>query len=120
MVWESAEGATFQWTAIDDGLMGVPTYVETLAKSNPGMPAFVESISNSARPIPFLTGQHWRGYPNLKAAIIVHIFKLCRRGRPIEIDQPEPGMDKKNLTGNTNKPSFSRGLNTSTSIASSD
>jgi sugar phosphate isomerase/epimerase len=95
MVWESAEGATFQWTAVGDGLMEVPSYVQTLAKSNPGMPIFVESISNSARPIPFLTNEHWEGYPNLKAADIVDFLKLCRRGHEIEIDQPEPGMDKK-------------------------
>lgn len=95
MVWQSAEGATFQWTAVGDGLMDVSTYVQTLAKSNPGMPIFVESISNSARPIPFLTDPHWRGYPNLKAAGIVDFLRLCRRGHSIEIDQPEPGMDKK-------------------------
>ena len=95
MVWESAEGATFEWTAVGDGLMDVSTYVQTLAKSNPSMPIFVESISNSARPIPFLTYEHWKGYPNLTAANIVDFLKLCRRGHEIEIDQPEPGMDKK-------------------------
>ncbi len=95
MVWESAEGATFQWTAVGEGLMDAPTYVQTLAQSNPGMPIFVETISNSARPIPFLTDAYWKGYPNLKAAQIVGFLKLCRRGRPIEIDQPEPGMNQK-------------------------
>ncbi len=39
-----SEGATFEWTAISDGLMGVPTYVRTLARANPDMPIFVESI----------------------------------------------------------------------------
>ncbi len=95
MVWESPEGVTFQWTAVGDGLMDVPTYVQTLSKSNPAMPIFVESISNSARPIPFLTDEHWEGYPNLKAADIVDFLKLCRRGRAIAIDQPAPGMNKK-------------------------
>lgn len=95
MVWESPEGATFQWTAVGDGLMDVPTYVQTLAKSKPGMPIFVESISNSARPIPFLTEKHWKGYPNLKGADIVDFLKLCRRGHSMEIDLPKPGVDKK-------------------------
>lgn len=95
MVWESAEGSTFQWTALGDGLMDVPAYVQTLAKSNPGMPVFVESISNSPRPIPFLTKEHWKGYPNLHAADIVDFLKLCRRGHEIGVDQPAPGTGKK-------------------------
>lgn len=94
MVWQSEDGATFQWTAVGEGLMDVPTYVQTLAKANPGMPIFVESISNSARPIPYLTDEHWKGYPNLKAADIVEFLKLCRRGHAIEVDKPEPGMEK--------------------------
>lgn len=95
MVWPSQEGATFQWTAVGDGLMDVPVYIETLAKANPGMPVFVESISNSARPIPFLTEEHWDGYPDLKASGIVDFLKLCRRGHAIDVDQPPQGMDKK-------------------------
>lgn len=95
MIWETPEGATFQWTAVGDGLMDVPTYVQTLAKSKPGMPIFVESISNSARSIPFLTDEHWKGYPNLKAADIVDFLKLSRRGHSMEIDQPKPRVDKK-------------------------
>jgi sugar phosphate isomerase/epimerase len=94
MVWESAEGATFQWTAVGDGLMDVPTYVHTLATANPGMPIFVESISNSSRPIPFLTQEHWKAYPDLTATGIVDFLKLCRRGRAIKIDQPPPGTDE--------------------------
>jgi len=96
-VWDSADGATFQWTAVGDGMMDVPTYVQTLAKSNPGMPVFVESISNSARPIAYLTDQHWKGYPNLKATDIVDFLRLCRRGQPIEIDLPPAGMNQKDF-----------------------
>lgn len=95
MIWESAEGATFQWTAVGDGLMDVPTYVQTLAKSNPGMPMFVESISNSPRQLPFLTAKHWEGYPNLKAEEIVDFLKLCRRGHSIGTDAPNSGVNKK-------------------------
>ncbi|TWU31811.1 sugar phosphate isomerase/epimerase family protein [Novipirellula artificiosorum] len=95
MIWESPEGATFQWTAVGDGLMDVPAYVKTLAKSNPGMPIFVESISNSARPIPFLTEEHWEGYPNLKAKSIVDFLALCRRGHEIGVDEPAEGVDAK-------------------------
>ncbi|MEM9365501.1 MAG: sugar phosphate isomerase/epimerase [Planctomycetota bacterium] len=95
MVWESEDGATFQWTAVGEGLMDVPTYVQTLANTNPGMPIFVESISNSARPIPFLKDEHWQGYPGLAATDILDFLKLVRRGHKIEVESPHPGMDQK-------------------------
>ncbi len=88
MVWESEDGATFQWTAIGDGLLDAPEFAECMATLCPGVPLFVETISNSPRPIPFLTGQHWEGYPNLHAADIVAFLSLCRRGRPIRLVEP--------------------------------
>jgi sugar phosphate isomerase/epimerase len=95
MVWESEDGATFQWTAIGDGLMDVPTFTEQMAALCPGVPLFVESISNSPRPIPFLKKEFWEGYPNLRAADIVDFLNLCRRGQPIKLAEPPAGMDKK-------------------------
>lgn len=95
MVWESEAGATFQWTAVGAGLMDVPAYVQVLQQARSGMPIFVESISNSARPIPFLTDEHWAGYPQLSAADIVDFLKLLRRGHAIEVQAPKPGEDRK-------------------------
>jgi len=95
MVWESEEGATFQWTAVGDGLMDVPAYVQHLATLCPGVPLFVESISNSARPIPFLTEDWWAGFPDVRAADIVDFLALCRRGNAIDIDLLPEGMDQK-------------------------
>jgi sugar phosphate isomerase/epimerase len=95
MVWESKEGAIFQWTAIGDGLMDVPAFTQYMAKLCPGVPLFVETISNSPRPIPFLTSDFWKGYPNLRASELVDFLTLCRRGRPIEIVEPTPSMDAK-------------------------
>ena len=111
MVWESADGATFQWTAIGDGLMDVPTYVQTLAGSNPEMPIFVESISNSARPIPFLTEEHWNGFPNLKAAGIKDFLKLLRQGHAIEIDMPAAGSDAKEFEQQHQLAEFRKSIN---------
>lgn len=94
MVWQSPTGATFQWTALGQGLMDVPKYVSTLSAANPEMPIFVESISNSAREIPFLTAGHWKAYPDLRAAEIADFLTLCRRGHAIEIASPPSGTDK--------------------------
>ncbi len=94
-VWPSEDGARFQWMAVGEGMMDVPNYVDTLAGANPGMPIFVESISNSARPIPYLTREYWKAYPNLDASQIIDFLKLVRKGKPARIDKPAEGQDEK-------------------------
>lgn len=110
MVWESEEGATFQWTAVGEGLMDVPTYVQHLDELAPGVPLFVESISNSARPIPFLTPQWWDGFPDVRAADIVDFLALVRRGHEIEVDLPPEGMDQKTFDQQHQKAEFVRSI----------
>jgi hypothetical protein len=44
--------------AVGEDMMDVLMYVDTLANANAGIPIFVESISNSPRPIPILTNEH--------------------------------------------------------------
>lgn len=110
MVWESEEGATFQWTAIGEGLMEVPAYVQHLAALCPGVPLFVETISNSARPIPFLTDEWWKGFPNVRASTIVDFLALCRRGHPIDIDVPPEGMDRKEFDQDHQRKEFLKSI----------
>lgn len=110
MVWPSEEGATFQWTAIGDGLMDVPAYTKHMATLCPGVPLFVESISNSARPIPYLTKEHWKGYPKLRAADIVDFLALVRRGHPIEIVKPAPGVDQTTFDRQHQKAEFEKSI----------
>ncbi|MEL7500711.1 MAG: sugar phosphate isomerase/epimerase [Planctomycetota bacterium] len=94
-VWPSEQGAKFQWLALGKGMMDVKQYVDTLAESNPGMPIFVETISNSIRPIPFLTADYWKAYPDLNASQIIDFLKLVRRGTAATIDEPANGVDRK-------------------------
>ncbi len=93
MVWESEEGATFQWTAIGQGLMDFDLYTKNMAKYCPGVPLHIETISNSPRPIPFLTQEFWEGFKNVKAKDLVPFMKLLRKGHPIEAAVPPAGMD---------------------------
>ena len=109
-VWDSEDGATFQWMAIGDGMMDVPKYVKTLSQSNPEMPVFVESISNSNRPIPYLTEEHWKGYANLHASNIVDFLALCRRGKPMDVDLPPEGADKKEFDRMHQKAEFLKSI----------
>ncbi len=95
MVWESPEGATFQWTAIGEGLMDVPAYLHRFQQLCPDAPFFVETISNMQRPIPFLTETFWRGFPKLKAADITAFLALCRQGHALNIQKPSAGIEPK-------------------------
>ena len=110
MVWETEEGATFQWMAIGDGLMDAPAYTQHMATLCPGVPLFVESISNSPRPIPFLTADFWKGYPNLRAEDIADFLALLRRGHPIEIVKAPPGMDVKTFEKQHQRAEFEKSI----------
>jgi hypothetical protein len=76
----------------------------------PGVPLFVESISNSPRPIPFLTADFWKGYPNLRAEDIADFLALLRRGHPIEIVKAPPGMDVKTFEKQHQRAEFEKSI----------
>jgi 3-oxoisoapionate decarboxylase len=95
VIWQTPEGAMFQWTAIGEGMLEVPTYVATMAKLCPEVPLLLETISNSPRPIPFLKAEHWKIYPKVRAADIVDFLTLCRRGQAIATVKPPAGADAK-------------------------
>jgi len=110
MVWESPEGATFQWTALGDGLMDVPAFVGLMQRHCPTAPLHLEIISNSPRPIPFLQRDHWKVYPNLRAAGIADFLALCRRGRPLEVVKPPAGTDAKAFEKQYQRDEFERSV----------
>ena len=78
LVWESAGGATFQWSAFGDDLMDLPTYVQELATLCPG--------------VPFLQEDWWKAFPEVRAADIVDFLALCRQGKSIRVDVPAEAM----------------------------
>ncbi len=112
MIWESPEGAVFQWTSIGAGLMDVPTYVNRFKQLCPTAPLFVESISNFSRPIPYLTEAFWKGFPDVKAADMTAFLALCRRGRTLEIVSAPAGTDAKEFEQQHQKTEFARSIAT--------
>jgi sugar phosphate isomerase/epimerase len=95
MLWETDDGAIMQWTAAGEGLMDFPLYVKRMAALCPDVPLAVESISNSPRPIPFLTDEFWTGFPDLPASGITDFLKLLRKGHPLQFLKPPEGVDQK-------------------------
>jgi sugar phosphate isomerase/epimerase len=95
MLWETDDGAIMQWTAVGEGLMDFPLYAKRMVTLCPGVPIIVESISNSPRPIPFLTDEFWTGFPNLPASGIAGFLRMLRKGHALEFLEPPEGVDQK-------------------------
>jgi 3-oxoisoapionate decarboxylase len=97
MVWQSEEGATFQWTAVGEGQMDFMFITDYMQENCPGVPIHLETISNSPRIIPYLDQEYWTAFPNLRASEIVDFLKMAREGHQIEFKEPPAGMGKKDF-----------------------
>ena len=83
MIWESANGAMVQWTAMGEGCVDLKTYFEIFAKLCPNVPAHIETISGFAREFPYLTPDFWKPWPQVRARDFARFVALAKRGQPI-------------------------------------
>jgi sugar phosphate isomerase/epimerase len=95
VIWPTETGATFQWTAVGEGMMDFGFYTQYLRENCPGVPIHLETISNSPREIPYLTTAYWEGWPRLKASGMIDFLKMVREGHPIEVARAPEGTDQK-------------------------
>ena len=94
IIWETEEGASYQGKAIGEGLINFKKYAKVLAKSCPGVPLHVETISNRPIDLPFRTSDFMLGHPELTEAEIDHFLKFARKGTSQEVLIPEDGNSK--------------------------
>ena len=94
-IWETENGATFQWTALGDGSMDMNKYTNMMSELCPGVPLHIESISDKQTEIPFLKEDFWVGYPDLKAAELLDFYNMIRAGQPMQLLSPPTGVDAK-------------------------
>jgi 3-oxoisoapionate decarboxylase len=83
-VWESANGATVQWTAMGEGNVDLKAYFEKFAALCPGVPVHIETISGFNREIPYLKADFWNLWPKAKAKDFAKFLALAKRGKPRE------------------------------------
>lgn len=81
-VWESANGATIQWTAMGEGNVDLKTYFQKFAALCPGVPVHIETISGFNREITYLKDDFWKVWPKAKAADFARFVALAKRGKP--------------------------------------
>ncbi|MGZ4961230.1 MAG: sugar phosphate isomerase/epimerase family protein [Limisphaerales bacterium] len=83
MVWESANGATVQWTAMGEGNVDVKTYFNRFAELCPGIPVHIETISGFARETPYWKPDFWKVWPKMPAKNFARFLVLAKTGKPL-------------------------------------
>ena len=83
MVWEYADGAKVQWTAMGEGCVDLKKYFEKFAEFCPNVPIHIETISGFAREIPYLKNDFWKLWPKMKADDFARFIALTKRGKEI-------------------------------------
>ena len=109
MIWETPEGASIQWTAIGDGLVDWPRYLDRWRALCPNVPFQIETISGFSRAFPYKTDAFWASYDRRPEAL-VKFEMLAKKGRPLPAFQAEPGADKRLSEQNFQKQELERSI----------
>jgi sugar phosphate isomerase/epimerase len=83
MVWETAEGASVQWTAMGEGCVDLNHYFEVYEKLCPSVPVQLEIISGLRRDFPYLQAEFWQPYSSVAGHSFARFIRLAKRGRPL-------------------------------------
>src|SRR5881396_1220172 len=83
-VWESANGATVQWTAMGEGTVDLKSYFDKFALLCPEVPVHIETISGFNRELPYLKEDFWKVWPKAKAKDFARFLALAKQGKPRE------------------------------------
>src|SRR6266446_284118 len=81
-VWETADGAVLQWTAMGEGNVDWKCYFARFAELCPNAPVQLEIISGRPIPIPYLRDEFWDAYPKARIREFMKFAALARRGSP--------------------------------------
>jgi sugar phosphate isomerase/epimerase len=84
MIWEYADGAKVQWTAMGEGLVDGRAYFKRFAELCPSVPAHLEIISGFTRDFPYLKQEFWNPFPKARAEDFAKFLAMAKRGKPIE------------------------------------
>lgn len=82
-IWEYADGAKVQWTAMGEGNVDWKAYFDRFAMLCPGVPVHIETISGFPRELPYLKADFWKTFPKARAKDLAKFITLAKRGKPI-------------------------------------
>lgn len=84
MIWEDAEGARVQWTAMGEGVVDWKKYFQRFASLCPNVPVHLEIISGGNRFFPYLHADFWNVWPKAKAEDLAKFVALAKQGHRID------------------------------------
>jgi hypothetical protein len=109
-IWESANGATVQWTAMGDGTVDLKKYFTRFAELCPGVPVHIETISGFNREIEYLKPEFWKVWPKAKAGDLARFVGLAKKGKPRDTWKAPAGVDRKQAEQDYQKSEIERSL----------
>jgi len=118
-IWESANGATVQWTAMGEGMIDWKKYFARFAELCPGVPVHIETISGFNHEIPYLKPDFWSAWPKAKAVDFARFVALARTGKPRETYKAPADKDRKLAEQEYQKGEIERSTRTVSAIRAS-
>lgn len=109
-IWESANGATVQWTAMGDGTMDLKRYFARFAELCPDVPVHIETISGFNRELDYLKPEFWKAWPKAKASDLARFVALAKKGKPRDTWKAPAGVDRKQAEQDYQKSEIERSL----------
>jgi sugar phosphate isomerase/epimerase len=94
-VWESANGATVQWTAMGDGQVDWKAYFARFAELAPGCPVQLEIISGFNREFPYLKDDFWKPWPRVRGHEFARFVGMAKTGKARDAWKAPAGEDRK-------------------------
>ncbi|MEJ7708706.1 MAG: TIM barrel protein [Pyrinomonadaceae bacterium] len=94
-IWENADGAIVQWTAIGDGLVDWKTYLQRYSQLCPQTTFQLEVISGFQRPFAYHKDDFWKHYRDVRAFEFNKFTALAKRGRSLETFKAPAGQERR-------------------------
>jgi sugar phosphate isomerase/epimerase len=94
-IWESASGATVQWTAMGDGQVDWKAYFARFAEIVPACPVQLEIISGFNREFPYLKDDFWKPWPKVRGHEFARFVSMAKKGKARDAWKPPAGEDRK-------------------------
>jgi sugar phosphate isomerase/epimerase len=109
MIWETADGATVQWTAAGDGLIDWRQYAARWRQLCPRAPVIIETISGARRNFPYQQAEFWTNYDK-RPDKLAKFEALARRGREIPVFKAPAGPEGKKATQDFQKAEIEKSI----------
>ena len=91
-VWETKNGAAFEWKAMGDGQVDWKAFFKRYAQVCPNTPVQLEIITGPARELPYLQAEYWKEWREAPAEGFARYVSFARRGK-----SPKPYQVRKGL-----------------------